>query len=138
MNKKSVYITGCLGLIGGHITEACLKKGWYVRGVDKITYAANPNLWLPIFKKYDNFEFIEADICKLDYLPYCDYVISTAAETHVCNSIADSTNFINSNINGVYNLLELIKKKSQIIFGKFHTYQLIQEMLDAHTKVLFV
>ena len=38
-NKKVVYVTGCLGFIGAYITRACLKKGWYVRGVDKI----NPN-----------------------------------------------------------------------------------------------
>ena len=36
MNTKIVYITGCLGFIGSYVTEACLKKGWYVRGIDKI------------------------------------------------------------------------------------------------------
>jgi nucleoside-diphosphate-sugar epimerase len=38
--NKSVYVTGVLGLIGSHITRACLKKGWYVMGVDKDTYAS--------------------------------------------------------------------------------------------------
>jgi hypothetical protein len=38
---KSVYITGCFGFIGSYVTRACLKKGWYVRGIDKITYASN-------------------------------------------------------------------------------------------------
>ena len=37
--KKIVYVTGCLGFIGSYVTRSCLKKGWYVRGVDKITYA---------------------------------------------------------------------------------------------------
>ena len=41
---KVVYITGCLGFIGSYITRACLKKGWYVRGIDKMTYASNPDL----------------------------------------------------------------------------------------------
>ena len=41
---KVVYVTGCLGFIGSYVTRACLNKGWYVKGVDKITYAANPNL----------------------------------------------------------------------------------------------
>jgi dTDP-D-glucose 4,6-dehydratase len=36
-------------------------------------------------------------------------VINTAAETHVGNSIANSDDFVSSNINGVHNLLELIK-----------------------------
>ena len=39
----------------------------------------------------------------------CDYVINTAAETHVGNSIANSDEFVQSNVNGVHNLLELIK-----------------------------
>ena len=42
--KKIVYITGCLGFIGSHVTRLCLKQGWYVRGIDKCTYAANLNL----------------------------------------------------------------------------------------------
>jgi len=43
----------------------------------------------------------------------CDYIINTAAETHVGNSIANSDEFIHSNINGVHNLLELIKNYRQ-------------------------
>jgi dTDP-glucose 4,6-dehydratase len=39
----------------------------------------------------------------------CDYVINTAAETHVGNSIASSAEFVKSNVDGVHNLLELIK-----------------------------
>ena len=49
--KKIVYVTGCLGFIGSYVTRACLKRGWYVKGVDKITYAANKNL-LNEFNKY--------------------------------------------------------------------------------------
>ena len=37
---KVVYVTGCLGLIGSYVTKTCLDLGWYVKGVDKITYAA--------------------------------------------------------------------------------------------------
>jgi dTDP-glucose 4,6-dehydratase len=105
---KVVYITGCLGFIGSYITRTCLKLGWYVKGVDKITYAANKDL-LSEFKKYPNFSFVHCDINDLKFLYDCDYVINTAAETHVGNSIANSDDFIHSNINGVHNLLELIK-----------------------------
>jgi dTDP-glucose 4,6-dehydratase len=105
---KIVYITGCLGFIGSHVTRACLKKGWHVKGVDKITYAANADL-LQEFYDYDNFSFIESDINDLKFLYECDYVINTAAETHVGNSIADSAEFVHSNIDGVHNLLNLIK-----------------------------
>jgi len=105
---KVVYITGCLGFIGSHVTRLCLDQGWYVRGIDKCTYAANLNL-LTEFHEYDNFEFENEDINDLKFLYECDYVINTAAETHVGNSISNSDAFIKSNIDGVHNLLNLIK-----------------------------
>ncbi len=105
---KVVYITGCLGFIGSYLTRKCLEMGWYVRGVDKITYAANIN-FLNEFKNYTNFVFENKDINEIKFLYDRDYVINTAAETHVDNSIVDSKQFVSSNIDGVYNLLELIK-----------------------------
>lgn len=106
--KKVVYITGCLGFIGSYLTRTCLELGWYVKGVDKMTYAANKKL-LDEFNKYDNFSFVHCDINDLKFLYDCDYVINTAAETHVGNSIANSDDFVQSNINGVHHLLELIR-----------------------------
>lgn len=108
--KKIVYVTGCLGFIGYHVTKACLDQGWYVRGIDKCTYAANIDL-LPSLEKYDNFTFEKKDINDIDILYECDYIINTAAETHVDNSIASSDEFVRSNIDGVHNLLKLIKQK---------------------------
>ncbi len=105
---KIVYITGCLGFIGSYVTRECLNKGWYVRGIDKITYAAQPNL-LEEFNKYEKFSFEQKDICDLDRLIECDYFINTAAESHVDNSIRHSEEFLHSNINGVHNVLELIR-----------------------------
>ena len=109
---KVVYVTGCLGFIGSYVTRECLRKGWYVRGIDKITYAANQEL-LTEFSEYENFEFEQKDIYDLEFLYDCDYVINTAAETHVGNSIVHSDDFIHSNINGVHNLLELIRNHRQ-------------------------
>ena len=105
---KVVYVTGCLGFIGSYVTRTCLEKGWYVKGVDKITYAANKDL-LDEFKKYPNFSFVHCDINDLKFLYDCDYIINTAAETHVGNSIASSVEFVKSNIDGIHNILELIK-----------------------------
>jgi len=110
--KKIVYITGCLGFIGSYVTRLCLKKGWYVKGVDKITYAANKNL-LNEFNEYSNFSFVNCDINDLKFLYDCDYFINTAAETHVGNSIVDSTDFIKSNIDGVHNILNLFRNYRQ-------------------------
>ena len=109
--KKIVYVTGCLGFIGVHVTRKCLKNGWYVIGVDKLTYASNLNC-LSEFTDNPNFKFIQSDINDLDRLYDCDYVINTAAETHVDNSIMASDVFVKSNINGVHHLLKLIREKS--------------------------
>ena len=105
---KTIYITGCLGFIGSYITRTCLNKGWYVKGVDKITYASDKNL-LEEFNSYRNFSFVQCDINDLEFLYECDYIINTAAETHVGNSIVKSDDFVHSNIKGVHHLLELIR-----------------------------
>ena len=107
---KLVVITGCLGLIGSYVTRKCLEKGWKVYGVDKCTYAANVE-FLDEFNNYENFSFIRKDIARLRHLPDCDYVINIAAESHVGNSIVDSSDFLQSNIIGVKNLLDLIRNK---------------------------
>ena len=105
---KIVYVTGCLGFIGSYVTRTCLHKGWYVKGIDKMTYASNRDL-LDEFKSYERFSFVKSDINDLNFLYDCDYVINTAAETHVGNSIANSDEFLHSNVNGVHRLLELLK-----------------------------
>lgn len=109
---KVVYITGCLGFIGSYVTRRCLEKGWMVYGVDKCTYAANRGL-LDEFNRYSNFTFEEIDIKDMTHLYDCDYVINLAAESHVGNSIVDSKKFLDSNVAGVQNLLELIRHKQE-------------------------
>ena len=41
---KLVYITGCLGFMGSHLTRKVLERGWYVRWIDSMTYAAQPKV----------------------------------------------------------------------------------------------
>jgi dTDP-glucose 4,6-dehydratase len=110
MSTKVVYVTGCLGFIGYHVTQACLDAGYYVIGVDKKTYAANTQ-FLSELTSNKHFKFIESDINDLDMLFDCDYIINTAAETHVDNSIVSSDVFLRSNVNGVHHLLNLIKER---------------------------
>jgi len=105
---KSVYITGCFGFIGSYVTRACLEKGWHVYGVDKMTYAYFKDAY-DEFIEHPRFTFERSDINDLDFLYECDYIINTAAETHVGNSIVKSEDFLHSNVNGVHNLLELIR-----------------------------
>jgi len=106
--KKVLYVTGCLGFIGIHITQLLLDRGWYVIGVDKTTYASNQS-WLTKFNQYSNFTFLPQDINDLVPLRDCDYFINAAAETHVDNSIMASDIFIKSNVCGVHHILELMR-----------------------------
>lgn len=105
---KIVYITGCLGFIGRYVTQLFLDKGWYVYGIDNCTYASSES-HLKYFETYKNFKFNQQNICSIERLVDCDYFINIAAETHVDNSIRDSKIFLDSNINGIHNILELLK-----------------------------
>lgn len=107
---KVVCVTGCLGFMGSHFARACLQKGWQVWGVDKQTYAARPEL-LEELRQFRSFRFTQADIATMDHLYDVDVVFNFAAETHVDNSIVDSSRFSHANIMGVENLLELIRAK---------------------------
>ena len=138
---KLVVITGCLGFIGSHVTNRCLGMGWKVYGIDSQTYAANPSL-VRTFKSHykKNFTFINEDIADLKTLPDCDYVINTAAETHVGNSILDSKDFLRTNIDGVKNLLDLIKAKPNNVVDRpvlfhFSTDEVYGDIADGeHTE----
>ena len=110
--KKIVYVTGCLGLIGHRVTTRLLDEGYYVIGVDKQTYASNLQ-FLPALQANSQFKYLNCDINDLERLVDCDYVINTAAETHVDNSIMSSDVFLKSNVNGVHHLLGLIQQKSR-------------------------
>ena len=131
---KLVYVTGCLGFIGSYVTRKCLERGWRVYGIDKETYVANTTL-LQEFLANDNFEYLNVDIKDLEHLYDCDYVINTAAESHVGNSIISSKEFIDSNIVGVQNLLDLIKNKPincnrRPIFFHFSTDEVYGDIVD--------
>jgi dTDP-glucose 4,6-dehydratase len=123
--------------MGVHVTRACLDHGWYVIGVDKCTYASNVN-FLAEFSQYQNFKFIQSDINDLDRLHDCDYIINMAAETHVDNSIMSSGVFLHSNVNGVHNLLELIKQQprhKQPVLLHFSTDEVYGDIeVGAHTE----
>ena len=103
-------VTGGRGFIGSHFVEEALKKGNQVVDIDKMTYAASQNLpW----DSNPNYTLIREDISKIRHIPNCDVLVNFAAESHVDNSIRDTDPFIQSNILGVHNLLELIRGKPE-------------------------
>jgi len=118
MNKK-VVVTGGLGFIGSNLIELLLEKKFKVINIDKATYSAN-FYNIKEFKKNKNYFFYKVDINNkkriLNILKKHkpDGLFNLAAETHVDRSIDAPDVFIKSNILGVFNLLEAIKKYKTI------------------------
>ena len=116
---KKIIVTGGLGFIGSNLIDLLLKKNFYVINIDKGTYSSN--LYnTKDFKRSRNYKLFKLDITskKIEkiltkYKP--SGVFNLAAETHVDRSIDNPGSFIQSNIVGVYNLLECFKNFSKKI-----------------------
>ena len=134
---KLVYVKGCLGSIGFYVAKAALDKGWRVYGVDKVTYAADVER-LDSLHKTGRFKFERKDINDLEFFYECDYVVNAAAETHVDNSILSSSVFLDSNVKGVYHMLELIRVKTRFskpVFLQFSTDEVYGDIAEGfHTE----
>lgn len=104
-----------MGFIGSNFIRRWLSMNdEFVVNFDKLTYAGNP-LTLADLNKHKNYEFVQADICspiavKAELETTKPRIIfNFAAETHVDNSIDDSTPFARTNVLGTLNLLEQIR-----------------------------
>jgi len=111
---KKIITTGGLGFIGSNLIELLLKKNFYVINIDKVTYSSS-FYNTKEFTKNKNYKFIKCDIndksifnILVKYKPSC--IFNLAAETHVDRSIDNPGHFIDSNIKGVFNILECFKK----------------------------
>ena len=106
-----IMTTGGRGFIGSHFVEKVLKFNNVLSVIDYdcMTYAASKSLPFDDNPKYEHVNKNIQDIQRLP--PNVDYIVNFAAESHVDNSIASPSIFIESNVLGVYNLLELIRGK---------------------------
>ena len=126
---KKIIVTGGLGFIGSNLIELLLKKNFYVINIDKATYSSN-NYNVKEFKDSKKYKFIKLDIKnrkieKIFFKYKPQGIFNLAAETHVDRSIDDPDSFIQSNIVGVYNLLESFKN-----FSKTNNSRLIHISTD--------
>tara|TARA_B110000971_G_scaffold202485_1_gene222272 strand:+ start:2199 stop:3221 length:1023 start_codon:yes stop_codon:yes gene_type:complete len=115
---KNIIVTGGLGFIGSNLIELLLQKNFKVINVDKISYSSS-FFNTSQFKDNKHYFFYKCDLNNhkklnsiiLRHKPIA--IFNLAAETHVDRSIDSPKEFINSNIFGVYNLLECFKEYSK-------------------------
>jgi len=108
---KTMLVTGGCGFIGSNYIRYILSQEteWQVINLDKLTYAGNLG---NLSNLADNlrYRFVHGDICNVDIVQplvdEADVVINFAAETHVDRSIMGGAEFVQTNINGTYTLLE--------------------------------
>src|SRR5579884_4249135 len=110
--RMKILVTGGAGFIGSAVCRLFVGElGAQVLNVDKLTYAANLAS-LRAIEGHARYAFCRADICDREALAALfrefdpDAVLHLAAESHVDRSIDGPAEFIRTNVEGTYALLE--------------------------------
>ena len=114
-----VFITGTSGFIGFHTARTLLEEGFKIHGYDGITDYYDIKLKkdrTSILESFDNFQFTQAmleDNLELTsaiekFQP--EIIIHLAAQAGVRYSLENPRSYVDSNIIGTFNLLEIAKK----------------------------
>jgi UDP-glucuronate 4-epimerase len=126
---KSILITGGAGFIGSHLVNRLLSEGgWQIAVVDDFNDFYDPAIKRAAVKSHQsnpNFKLIEADIRNYEALTQAfagssfDCIVHLAARAGVRPSLTDPQLYVETNINGTMNLLELARAHHvrQFVFG---------------------
>lgn len=115
--KRSLLVTGGAGFIGSNFIPFFLEHNPNDRivNLDKLTYAGNLEN-LKEVADHKRYHFVEGDICDTELVDRLfqehaiNGVVHFAAESHVDNSIKSPDNFIKTNIEGTFVLLEAARR----------------------------
>jgi dTDP-glucose 4,6-dehydratase len=115
--KNTVLVTGGAGFIGSAFLRILVPKypDWFFINLDALTYAGDLKK-VESISESANYTFVHGNICdrtlveKLFDEYKINWVVNFAAESHVDNSIKDSTAFIQTNIAGTHVLLDVAKQ----------------------------
>ena len=122
-----ILVTGGAGFIGSAVVRKAVALGHEVINLDKLTYAACLKNVASVANS-PNYHFVQADICDQDALkPIFDTyqpeaVLHLAAESHVDRSIDGPADFIQTNIVGTFNLLE-VSRNYWVSSGKLERFR---------------
>lgn len=114
-----VFVTGAAGFIGFHTTRMLLEQGHEVCGFDNINSYYNPwfkQIRLDCLRDFKCFSFHKADLTDVTSLRKCyktfdpTHVIHLAAQAGVRYSIENPMAYIESNVVGFQNIIELIRE----------------------------
>ena len=122
---KNILVTGGCGFIGSNFVKTIIKDDakYFPVILDSLTYAGNENNLINIDN--NSYTFVKGDICDKSLVNALfdkysfDGIFHFAAESHVDRSIDGPGAFINTNIIGTYNLLEISREYYKISNSDF-------------------
>lgn len=111
-----ILVTGGMGFIGSNFIRYLLEMGdcFKVTNLDALKYGSNPANLADL--EDDRYSFVEGDISDRalvsELIRDADAVVNFAAETHVDRSIAAPQAFLQSNVVGVFTILEALRREN--------------------------